>query len=145
MLLSNLTQNGCVSLRGNLNSHSLGQARVHANPLPLTEQVNGAVLGLNTLSADSLRAALDNLLHPLSHHKLVSVRLVALQGGELGAVGRVHALVTEHAANLVHTVNTTNHCTLKRQFGCNTHRHRLVKSVQVSAERASRRATVHQL
>ena len=43
---------------GNLNTYSLGQARVHANPIPLTEQVNGAVLGLNTLSADSLRAAL---------------------------------------------------------------------------------------
>ena len=145
VLFSDLTQNRSVSLGGDLNAHSLRQARVHANPLPLTEQVNGAVLGLDTLGTDSLRAALDDLLHALSHHKLVSVGFVALQGGELGAVGRVHALVTEHAANLVHALNTTNHCTLERQLGRNTHGHRLVKSVQVSAERASRRATVHQL
>ena len=114
MLLSNLTQNGSVSLRGDLNAHSLRQARVHANPLPLTEQVDGAVLSLNTLGTDSLRAGLDNLLHALSHHKLVSVGLVALQGGELGAVGRVHTLVTEHAANLVHALNTAHHCALER-------------------------------
>ena len=60
-------------------------------------------------------------------------------------MGRVHTLVTEHAANLVHAVNTTDHCTLERQLGRNTHGHRLVKSVQVGAERASRRTTVHQL
>ena len=60
-------------------------------------------------------------------------------------MGRVHALVTEHAANLVHALNTAHHCALERQLGRNTHGHRLVKSVQVGAERASSRATVHQL
>ena len=145
VLFSDLTQNRSVSLGGDLNAHSLRQARVHANPLPLTEQVDGAVLSLNTLSTDSLCAALDNLLHALSHHELVGIRLVALQGGELGAVGRIHALVTEHAANLVHALNTAHHCALERQLGRNTHGHRLIKSVQVGAERASSRATVHQL
>ncbi len=39
VLFSDLTQNRSeVSLRGDLNAHSLRQARVHANPLLLTEQ-----------------------------------------------------------------------------------------------------------
>ena len=58
---------------------------------------------------------------------------------------RIHALVAEYATNFVDALNTAHHGTLERQLGGDAHRHRLVKGIQVSAERTSRRAAVHQL
>ena len=60
-------------------------------------------------------------------------------------MSRVDALVAEHATNLVHALNTAHHGALERQLGRDAHGHRLVESVQVGAERTSRRATVNQL
>ena len=58
---------------------------------------------------------------------------------------RIHALVAEYATDFVDTLNTAHHGTLERQLGSDAHRHRLVEGIQVGAERASRRAAVHQL
>ena len=58
---------------------------------------------------------------------------------------RVHTLVAEYATNFVDALNTAYHGTLERKFGGDAHRHRLVEGIQVGAERASRRAAVHQL
>ena len=60
-------------------------------------------------------------------------------------MGRIDALIAEHATNLVHTLNTAHHGALERQLGRDAHGHWLVESIQVGAERTSRRATVNQL
>ena len=145
MLGSNLAQRLSGGVRGYFNAHSLRQSGVDTQPRPLAAQVDRAVLGLNRGNPELLCARNDNLLHTFGHHILIGVGFVAFQGCKFRAVRRIHALVAEYATNFVDALNTAHHGTLKRQLGGDAHRHRLVEGIQVGAERASRRAAMHQL
>ena len=145
MLGSDLAQRLSGGIRGYFNAHGLRQSGVDAQPRPLTAQVDRAVLGLNRGNPKLTGTRNDNLLHTFGHHVLIGVGFVAFQGCKFGAVRRIYALVAEYATNFVDALNAAHHGTLERQLGGDAHRHRLVEGIQVSAERASRRAAVHQL
>mmetsp|Transcript_5062 Transcript_5062/g.10994 ORF Transcript_5062/g.10994 Transcript_5062/m.10994 type:complete len:245 (-) Transcript_5062:534-1268(-) len=52
---------------------------------------------------------------------IIRVRLVELTGGELGVVGHVNALIPELPADLVHTLNASNHECLEEELRSDAH------------------------
>ena len=70
----------------------------------------------------------------------IGIGLIQLDGGELGVVLWVHALVAEDAANFVHAVQPAHNQPLEGQLGGDAHIHIQVQRVVVRDERARRGA-----
>ncbi|OJH20035.1 hypothetical protein BLX88_04685, partial [Bacillus obstructivus] len=98
-----------------------------------------------TPGAHRVRGVEDDLLHALGHHVHVRPCLIGLEGGELGRVGRVHALVAEHAADLEHAVDAADDGALEVQLGGDAQGHRLVERVEVRLEGTCEGAAVDEL
>ena len=99
-----------------------------------------ALVGDDQAAADLLSQPLVQLFHQVHHAVVVGERLVQLDGGELGVVLGVHALVAEDAAHLVHTVHAAHHQPLEVQLGLDAQDHVHVQGVVVGDERPGRRA-----
>ena len=70
----------------------------------------------------------------------VRIGLIELDGGELGVVLRVHALVAEDTADLVHAVHAADDESLEVQLRLDAEDHVHIQRVVVRIERTRRRA-----
>ncbi len=81
----------------------------HGTAGPLTRKVDGLALVLDDLGvADGLVSHLNDALSERLHAIEVAVGAVSLHGSELGVMRKVHAFVTEDAADLEHALKTTD-------------------------------------
>ena len=70
----------------------------------------------------------------------IRIGLIKLDGGELGVVLRVHALITEDTADLIHAVHAADNEALEVQLRLDAEDHIHIQRVVVGIERARRRA-----
>lgn len=115
----------------------------HLNPPPGTLPVDVVdlarlcvVLGLVS-TGDLLDHSGDEVFSDRHHVVGIAVGPVELASGELGVVGKIDSLVSELAANLVHTLETTHNQHLQVQLRRDTHEQIHVVLVVVSDERLS--------
>ena len=128
---------------GDLLAEHVGDDVGHGTAGPLTRKVNGLALVLDDLGvADGLVSRLNDTLGERLHALEVGEGTVGLHRGELGVVGKVHALVTEDAADLEHALKTTDDAALEVQLGGNTQVALLIERVEVGNERLSRSAAL---
>ena len=115
----------------------------HGTACPLTGQIDGLTLVLNNLGvADSLVSGLDDTLGECLHALEVGEGTVGLHRSELGVVGKVHALVTEDAADLEHALKAADDAALEVQLGGDTQVALLIERVEVGNERLGRGTTL---
>ncbi len=114
--------------RGELDTELLFESLDHVVPLPWALEVKGAFLPVLAfwLVGEGRVATSQVLYQPLDQalgeiHDVVHVRIghVKLADGEFGVMREVNALVPKNAANLVHSIQTTNDELLEIQLWCN--------------------------
>ena len=128
---------------GDLLAEHVGDDVGHGTAGPLTRKVDGLALVLDNLGvADGLVSRLDDTLGERLHALEVGEGTVGLHRGELGVVGKVHALVTEDTADLEHALKTADDAALEVQLGGNTQVALLIERVEVRDERLSRSAAL---
>ena len=128
---------------GDLLAEHVGDDVGHGTAGPLTRKVDGLALVLDDLGvADGLVSRLNDTLGERLHALEVGEGTVGLHRGELGIVGKVHALVTEDAADLEHALKTTDDAALEVQLGGNTQVALLIERVEVGNERLGRGTTL---
>ena len=124
---------------GHLVAQHVGDDIGHGTARPGTGKVDGLTLILDLLGIvhRGIRS-LDNALAQLLHALKVREGAVCLHGGELGVVRKVHALITEDAANLEHTLKAAHKQALKVQLGSDAQVVLLVQRIEMRDERLGR-------
>ena len=113
----------------------------HRQPRPAGRQIDLFAHPLQLIAAEIfLREGGVNALGDVHHVMEIGIRLIQLDGRELGVVLRVHALVAENTAYLIHAIHPADDQPLERQLGRDAHVHIDVERVVVRDERACRRA-----
>ena len=142
-----LLQLGHGRLRRDLAPDGGAERVVHAQAVPrAAEVVLGAVGPRHDVRPrDGDGRVLDHLLREVGHLVVVAVRLVGLEHRELGAVGRVGALVAEVAVDLEHALDAPDDGTLEEQLGRDAQEQLHVEGVRVGDEGASGCSAVHRL
>ena len=108
---------------------------MHRHAGPSGSQVDLLPLPLHLIGAqDLLGGGGEQVLEQIHHVVEIGVGLVELHGGELRIVLRVHALIAENAADLIHPVQTAHNETLQGQLGGDAHKHVDVQGVVVGDE-----------
>lgn len=124
----------------------------HVEPLPRAGKVNLVLLLALSLSlgvvddlclalVEVLDHALDEGLGHLHQVKHVGVRHVELADRELGVVGEINLLVSEHASDLVHSVEPSDDELLEVELGCDSEEQVLLEVVVVGDERLGGRSS----
>lgn len=116
--------------------HGLG----HGHSRPAGGKGDMLALPIDLIGAEYLhRRAGEQVLEEVHHVVEVRVGLVQLDGGELRVVPRVHALVAEDAAYLVHALYAADDEALEVQLRGDAHIHVYIQSVMVRDEGPRRR------
>ena len=81
----------------------------HGKALPgLAYRDLPALIGNGVSAANVKGNGAVKFLNEVHHAEVICIRLVHLNGGELGVVGSVHALVAEYSADLVNLVESAD-------------------------------------
>ena len=126
---------------------SLLQGRDHVDAPPRSLPVD--IVGFTSLglegrlvsSSDVLDETRDELFRHIHQVVVVGIRPVELARRELGVVGKVNALISELATNLVDTLQATDNQHLEVQLRSNTHEQVHVQLIVMGDERLGRRTT----
>ena len=109
---------------------------LHREALPGADVDRLSLEGDAQRSADLLRDRLHHFLDQVHHAVKIGVGLIELDGGEFGVVLRVHAFVSENAADLVHLFHAAHDQALQIQLGLHAQHHVHVQRVVVGVEGA---------
>ena len=115
-----------------VHTHVLLHGIDHGQPLPAGGQVDVGAQPLDVVVAQNLLGGGgQDALGDVHHIVEVGIGLIELDGGELGVVLGVHALVTEDAADLIHPLEAAHDEALQMELGGDTHIHIDVQGVVV--------------
>ena len=112
----------------------------HGQALPVAQIDLVTLIRHDEAAADILRDLLHHVLDKVHHAVEIRIGLIKLDGGELRVVLRVHALVAEDTADLIHAVHAADNEALEVQLRLDAEDHIHIQRVVVRIERARRRA-----
>ena len=106
----------------------------HGQALPVAHVDLLALIGDDHAAADLLSQTLVQLFDQVHHAVEVGEGLIQLDGGELGVVLGVHALVAEDAAHLIDAVHAAHNEALQVQLSLDAEHHVHVQGIVVGVE-----------